>query len=185
MIRKTPKILLHAVRQRTARDGETMLRVVPVPLLVNLDALAHPASYTARVPTAIRDRAEGAHRARPGLPLAPERSVRLMRTIPAPRKALRHPRLGRIVLVDRIRLGVHTHIRRRRCSDDVPDIRTRKLGIKVVGRLVRLDDGFERRRELLEREGRPVDVVEKRMFFEFGGAALRSETVFRITVEEL
>ena len=119
------------------------------------------------------------------MPLAPERSVRLMRAMPAPRKALRHPRLGRVVLVDRIRLGVHTHIRRRRRAHHVPDIRTRKLGIKVIGRLVRLDDGFEGRRELLERKGRPINVVEKGMFFEFGGTALRPETVFRVTVEEL
>jgi hypothetical protein len=108
-----------------------------------------------------------------------------MRAIPAPRKALRHPRLGRVVLVDRIRPGVHTHIRRRRRAHHVPDIRTRKLGIKVVGRLVRLDDGFERRRELFKRESCPVDVVEKGMFFEVGGAALCPETVFRITVEQL
>lgn len=185
MVRKPPKILLHAVRQRAARHREAMLRVVPVPLLINLDALAHPSSTTrVSATTTIRDRIQRAYCARPGFALAPERSVWLMRAIPAPRKALRHPRLRRIILVDR-RLGVHTHIRRCRCPHHVPDIRTRKLGIKVVGRLVRLDDGFERRRELFEREGRPVDVVEKGMFFQFGGAALCPETVFRVAVKEL
>jgi hypothetical protein len=110
-----------------------------------------------------------------------------MRAIPAPRKALRHPRFRRVILVDRIRirLGVHPHIRRRRRPHHVPDIRARKLGIKVVGRLVRLDDGFEGRRELLERERLPVNVVEKGVFFEFGSAALSPETVFRVAVEEL
>ena len=50
---------------------------------------------------------------------------------------------------------------------DVGDVRRRELGIKVCGRLVRLDDRLERWCHLLSRKCIPVNGIKERMLLEF------------------
>ena len=60
-----------------------------------------------------------------------------------------------------------------------------ELGVKVGDRLVRVDVGLERRRDLALGEEVPVDRLEEGVLLELGGVALRTEAVLRVAVEEL
>lgn len=57
---------------------------------------------------------------------------------------------------------------------EIVDVSRRELRVKVGRRFVRLDDRLERRRDLLAREGLPVDGLEERVLFELFGIALRA-----------
>ena len=60
-----------------------------------------------------------------------------------------------------------------------------EFGVKVGDRLVRVDVGLERRRHGSLSEQVPVDRLEERMLLQFGGVSLCTETVLRVSVQEL
>lgn len=60
-----------------------------------------------------------------------------------------------------------------------------ELGVKVGDRLVRVDVGLERRRDLTLGEEVPVDRLEEGVLLELCGVALGAEAVLRVAVQEL
>jgi hypothetical protein len=68
---------------------------------------------------------------------------------------------------------------------NISDISRGELGVEVCGGFIRLDDGLERRRELLFRERDPINGLEERVLLELLGVSLPPETVLGIPIEKL
>lgn len=66
----------------------------------------------------------------------------------------------------------------------VLECRVGELGVKVGNTLIRVDNGLERRRDLLLVEQVPVNRLEERVLLELGRTALGAKTVLRVAVEQ-
>lgn len=165
-VSKSPELCLHALRQW----APSSILLLLLPRYLNALRFAQTGAWRRPERT---ERGQGRANATIPLSIASERSIGCMYEAGAT-DGLGHPVLRWVFLVQ-----VHG------LKTDFTDVSRGELGVEVCGGLVRFDNWFKGRGDLLEGEGGPVYTFEEGVLFELGGVALGTKAVFRVSVQQL